>query len=85
MALIRKEVRAACAAAKAHHGKAGYRVPFIARWPGTIPAGAISNGISMNIDLLPTLQAITGAVLPPGLDWMVKTSKDYCTEFKFAT
>ena len=46
----------------------GYRVPFIARWPGNIPAGAISNGISMNIDILPTLQAITGAVLPPGLE-----------------
>ena len=46
----------------------GYRVPFIARWPGTIPAGAISNGIAMNIDILPTLQAITGAVLPPELE-----------------
>ena len=46
----------------------GYRVPFIARWPGNIPAGATSNGISMNIDILPTLQAITGAVLPPGLE-----------------
>ena len=46
----------------------GYRVPFIARWPGNIPAGATSNGISMNIDILPTLQAITGAVLPPGTE-----------------
>ena len=46
----------------------GYRVPFIARWPGNIPAGAIANGISMNIDILPTLQAITGAVLPAGIE-----------------
>ncbi len=45
----------------------GYRVPFIARWPGHIPAGAVSNGISMNIDLLPTLKDITGASLPAGL------------------
>lgn len=45
----------------------GYRVPFIARWPGTIPAGTVSPAISMNIDLLPTIQAITGAVLPADL------------------
>ncbi len=45
----------------------GYRVPFIARWPGHIPAGAVSNGIAMNIDLLPTLRAISGAALPAGL------------------
>ena len=45
----------------------GYRVPFIARWPGHIPAGAVSSGISMNIDLLPTLGVITGAPLPAGL------------------
>lgn len=45
----------------------GYRVPFIARWPGHIPAGSVSKGIAMNIDLLPTLQAITGAALPASL------------------
>ena len=45
----------------------GYRVPFIARWPGHIPARAVSSGISMNIDLLPTLGVITGAPLPAGL------------------
>ena len=45
----------------------GYRVPLIARWPGHIPAGAVSTGIAMNIDLLPTLGAIAGATLPAGL------------------
>jgi uncharacterized sulfatase len=45
----------------------GYRVPFIARWPGQIPAGNISDGISMNIDILPTIRAITGAKLPEDL------------------
>ena len=42
----------------------GYRVPFIARWPGKIPADEVHNGISMNIDLLPTFQALSGAELP---------------------
>lgn len=44
----------------------GYRVPFIARWKGEIPAGGVVDGISMNIDILPTVQAITGAKLPEG-------------------
>ena len=42
----------------------GYRVPFLARWPGKIPANSVSEAISMNIDLLPTIQKITGASLP---------------------
>lgn len=42
----------------------GYRVPFIARWPGQIPAGNSNDVISMNIDLLPTIRAITSAELP---------------------
>ena len=45
----------------------GYRVPFIARRPGHIPAGVVSDGIAMNIDLLPTLATIAGARLPAGL------------------
>lgn len=45
----------------------GYRVPFIARWPGKIPAGSSHGGISMNFDILPTIRAITGADLPEDL------------------
>ena len=41
-----------------------YRVPFIARWPGHIPAGSHSSGIAMNIDLLPTLARMVAARLP---------------------
>ncbi len=41
----------------------GYRVPFIARWPGHIAAGRIADAIAMNIDLLPTIAAISGAPL----------------------
>lgn len=42
----------------------GYRVPFLARQPGRIPAGVVSDSIAMNIDLLPTLCAWTGASTP---------------------
>lgn len=42
----------------------GVRVPCIMRWPGKIPAGAVSNKMLMTIDLLPTLAGIIGAPLP---------------------
>lgn len=42
----------------------GYRVPFIARQPGRIPAGLVNNSIAMNIDLLPTLCRWTGTAVP---------------------
>jgi uncharacterized sulfatase len=41
-----------------------YRVPFIARYPGTIPAGRVSSEIAMNIDILPTALALAGMPLP---------------------
>jgi arylsulfatase len=42
----------------------GPRVPAIARWPGRIPAGAVTNQLASTIDVLPTLAAITGIDLP---------------------
>ncbi|MGL6075568.1 MAG: sulfatase family protein [Fimbriiglobus sp.] len=42
----------------------GVRVPFVARWPGVIPAGKVQMEPAMTIDLLPTLAAYTGAKLP---------------------
>lgn len=42
----------------------GYRVPFIARHPGRIPAGLVSDAMAMNIDLMPTFMAWTGRPLP---------------------
>lgn len=36
----------------------GYRVPMIASWPEKIRAGSASQGISMNIDLFPTIKAL---------------------------
>ncbi len=42
----------------------GTRVPFIARWPGHIPAGAVCGEMAMSIDLLPTIAHLIGATLP---------------------
>lgn len=42
----------------------GYRVPFIARQPGRIPAGITNDAIAMNTDLLPTLARWASASLP---------------------
>src|SRR6185312_7003025 len=42
----------------------GVRVPFIAKWPGTIPAGSECRIPAMTIDLFPTLAKIVGAELP---------------------
>ena len=41
-----------------------YRVPFIARQPGRIPAGTVSDAMTMNIDILPTLTSWTDSPLP---------------------
>lgn len=43
----------------------GIREPFIARWPGKIPSGKISNHISAQFDLLATLAELTGAKVQP--------------------
>jgi len=42
----------------------GYRVPFIVRWPGHIPAGSVCTAPAMNLDLFPTLTAAAGITLP---------------------
>ena len=42
----------------------GTRVPFIARWPGVIPAAATSEVPTIHVDLFPTLVEIAGAKLP---------------------
>ncbi len=42
----------------------GYRVPFIAWWPGRLRAGAVSDAPASLIDILPTLAAVSGAAPP---------------------
>ena len=42
----------------------GVRVPFVARWPGRIPTGAVANLPVMTIDILPTLAGLAAAAVP---------------------
>lgn len=42
----------------------GHREPFIARWPGKIPADSVCPEPAMTIDLLPTIARLAGAKLP---------------------
>jgi arylsulfatase A-like enzyme len=49
-----------------HEG--GIRVPFIARWPGAVPPGAVSDELIAFWDMLPTLAELAGARVPAGLD-----------------
>jgi arylsulfatase A-like enzyme len=44
----------------------GIRVPFLARWPGRIPAGKVVDVPAQHIDVLPTLCEAAGAPLPAG-------------------
>ena len=46
----------------------GIRVPMIARWRGTIPAGRVSDHVWAHWDMLPTLSELAGAKTPPALD-----------------
>jgi arylsulfatase A-like enzyme len=42
----------------------GFRVPFIARWTGRVPAGSVSDLPAMHIDLFPTFLGLAGLSLP---------------------
>jgi arylsulfatase A len=42
----------------------GHRVPFIARWPGRIPANAVSEETICHVDLMATSAALLGKSLP---------------------
>lgn len=46
----------------------GIRVPMIARWTGTIPAGRVSDHPAAHWDMFPTFAEIAGAKVPAGLD-----------------
>jgi arylsulfatase A-like enzyme len=46
----------------------GIRVPMIARWVGTIPAGRVSDHVWAHWDIFPTLAALAGGKVPAGLD-----------------
>ena len=46
----------------------GIRVPMIVRWPGHVPAGAVSNQVGWFADFLPTADEIAGVRAPADLD-----------------
>jgi hypothetical protein len=52
---------------RAHKGskyEGGHRVPFLARWPGRIPAGLVSDTPLSLVDLAATAAALAGVALP---------------------
>lgn len=52
--------------AKADIYEGGHRVPFIARWPGQVPAGSVSDHLISLNDLLATCADLLGVRLPSG-------------------
>ena len=42
----------------------GLNVPFLARWPGKLPAGATSDAMIHFVDILPTFLELAGVVVP---------------------
>jgi len=42
----------------------GIRVPGIVRWPGTVPAGVVSDTLVSSLDILPTILSAAGVPLP---------------------
>lgn len=46
----------------------GIRVPLIVSWPKGLPAGAVSEQVSMSMDAMPTLIAAVGGQSPQGID-----------------
>ena len=51
---------------KADIWDAGHRIPFLARWPGRIRPGTVSDELGCLTDLMGTAAAITGVKLPNG-------------------
>jgi arylsulfatase A-like enzyme len=46
----------------------GLRVPFLARWPGKIAPGSVSDFLGYFPDILPTVAEVTGATAPADTD-----------------
>ncbi len=42
----------------------GHRVPFLARWPGRVPAGKVCHELATMMDILPTFAALAGLESP---------------------
>lgn len=46
----------------------GLHVPFVARWPGRVRAGAVSDAMISLVDVTPTMVDVAGGAAPQGLD-----------------
>ena len=53
---------------KSQMWEGGLRVPFVARWPGKIPAGKMTDEFLTSLELLPTIAKACGAVVDVKLD-----------------
>ncbi|MEA1997576.1 MAG: sulfatase, partial [Gemmatimonadota bacterium] len=61
--------------AKGDTWEGGMREPFVARWPGRLPAGVVSAGVASVLDFLPTCVELAGGRAPSdrpidGIDMM---------------
>ncbi|MBI5687990.1 MAG: sulfatase-like hydrolase/transferase [Verrucomicrobia bacterium] len=54
-------------AGKSTMWEGGLRVPFVAWWPGRVPAGKVTDEFLTSLELLPTLAAAAGAKPTPGV------------------
>jgi arylsulfatase A-like enzyme len=60
----------------------GLRIPAVIRWPGRIPAGSVSDQVTITMDWLPTLLAAAGAAPDPAypsdgmnlMPWLMQTT-----------
>jgi arylsulfatase A-like enzyme len=50
---------------KAEVYEGGHRVPCIAWWPGKVPAGSVTDQVTMTMDMYPTFARLAGADIPP--------------------
>jgi arylsulfatase len=66
---------------KATTYEGGVREPFLARWPGKIPPGVVSDAVLSMLDIFPTVTKLIGGSLPAkpldGIDiWPVLTGQE---------
>ena len=61
---VSRHFRAGLRGGKGTAFEGGVRVPFMARWPGRLPAGARVGARAAVIDILPTICDLTGTPLP---------------------
>ena len=66
----------------------GVRVPFVVRWPGTVPSGSVTAETGATLDIYATLLAAGGAAPPAGSDghdltplWAGRTAQSPRREF----